>query len=489
MRQWMKILAFTCAFCLAANGAQAALPYEGYTYDAWGKCVAAPVSYQLEAVYSGYGLSGKHLKTPGDLFVSPGGQVYISDTGNKRILVCDGEMRLLREITGYTGFSGEQLSLTEPQGLFVDSEDNLYIALPKEEKVIRLNASLCLEKEFTRPDSDLLKENAIFSPSAVLVNQRGTVFVLVSGLYLGAIVYSPQGNFLGFYGADDVVVTPALLASRMWKRIMSQEQSDKLERFVPIEFNSFDIDQDNFVYTCTSQSNSSKREISKLNTLGNDVFVRAKQNVEAFTGDYGDLEIARYQGQRIDNQFVDLAVREDGLIFALDKTQGRVFEYDQESRLLAVFGLNAYQQGGFQRAKAIDTLGNRVLVLDDQKCTVTVFSATQYGQDVENAMLLYRDGRYQEARMLWEKVLDQNGNCTYAYAGIGKALYEEGRYEEAMAYFRYAYDREAYSRAYKEYRVEQAAKYLPYGLYGAFFMTIAAIVIRKWKKWAGRKDG
>lgn len=480
MKKLKGVVALLCACCIwaGAMGARADMPYRGYIYDAWGNSVAAPLSYEVEAVYSGFDLGGQAFKNAYDLYVSPRSQVYISDSGNKRVIVCDEKMQPLHIVTHYFNAEGKEIALTTPKGLFVDGEENLYIALPEEEKVIKISPELQLISEFGRPESELLEKNTRFTVSKVVANEMGTVFVLVSGLYMGAVVYNVKGEFLGFYGAEDVVVTVQLLADRMWKKILSQEQSDRLARYVPTEFTSFDVDTDNFIYTTSSKANTTKNEISKLNSLGNDVLIRTPMNVAAHTGDYGDLERGRYQGKIVDNQFMDVAVREDGIIFAMDKSQGRIFEYDQESRLLSVFGMNAYQEGGFQGLKAIDTMGSKVLALDETKGTITVFRPTAYGKTVEEAILLYNDGRYQEARSIWEKVLEMNGNCTYAYAGIGKALYEEGDYEKALEYFRYAWDRESYSRAYKEYRVEQVTKYLPYVLY-SLLAFIPCLIIGK----------
>jgi len=486
MKKFRGLTALLCICCIVGSipAAQADIPYKGYIYDAWGNSVAAPTSYVFDRVYSGFDLNGKAFKNPSDLFVSSRNRVYISDSGNRQVLVCDEKMQLLQAVTSYFDPDGKAISLTTPRGLFVDGEENLYIALPEEEKVIKIDENLQLLQVFSRPESDLLEKDALFTVSKVVANEMGTVFVLVSGLYLGAVVYNAQGEFLGFYGADDVVVTVQLLADRMWKRIMSQEQSDKMARYVPTEFTSFDIDGDNFIYTTTSKAGSSKNEITKLNSLGNNVLTQTPMNVASHTGDYGDLERGRYLGKTVDSQFMDVAVREDGLIFGMDKSQGRIFEYDQESRLLAVFGMNAYQQGGFQSLKAIDTLGEKLLALDDMKGTITVFRPTEYGKTVEEAILLYNDGRYQEARVIWEKVLSMNGNCVYAYDGIGKALYEAGDYEQALKYFRLAWNREAYSRAFKEYRVAQATAYLPYVLYGLLGLFACLLI---WKKGIKRR--
>ena len=42
-----------------------------------------------------------------------------------------------------------------------------------------------------------------------------------------------------------------MLISRFWKSLFSQEQKDKMARYVPIQYSNFDLDSEGFIYTCT----------------------------------------------------------------------------------------------------------------------------------------------------------------------------------------------------------------------------------------------
>ncbi len=469
-----RLLIFLLVLCCVYQTAVSEVSYSGYNYDAWGRSVPAPQSY-LPARTVTLNDAGTALKNPTDIFVWHEQLIYLSDSGNNRIVVLDDDFNLLREVSSFVE-DGSTTPLVNPTGLFVDDEGMLYVCLPDEGRVVVLDHESCLVREYGRPESDLLEETTAYKPNKVIVNQLGTVFVLPLGIYLGAVMYDSHSNFLGFYGANNVVVTAGVLRDYVWKQLLTQEQVDSMARYVPVQFAAFDIDKDNFIYTCTNESQNTYKEISKLNSLGDNVLISYTRNVVSQTGDFGDLERAVYLGQLQDSRFVDLAIHDNEIFYALDRTRGRVFVYDQECHLLSVFGGSGNQLGTFDYPIALDTLGQRVLVLDHEKNSITVFERTHYGELVENAILLYMDGLYQQARELWEEVSRWNVNSELAYTGIGKALYEEGKYKEAMHYFELGYDRKGYSRAFDEYRMEVARKVFP-AVFTVLAVLAAAAVI------------
>lgn len=483
-----RILILLLALCLCSGAL--ADTYQSYNYDAWGDSVPAPQSY-LPTRSVTLAESGKALKNPSDVFVWQEKYIYISDSGNNRILVLDKRYQVVKEITTFQSENGD-VDLKNPTGIFVDGAGKLYICLPDEGRVVVLDENNTLLCEYGRPESDLMDANTVYKPNKVIANQLGTVFVLPQGMYLGAVMYDSQGKFLGFYGANDVVVTAEVLADYFWKQILTQEQVSSMARYVPVQYASFDIDSSNFIYTCTNESNNTYAEISKLNSMGDNVLIAHVRNVTSQTADFGDLERAAYMGQMQDSRFVDLAIHDNEILYALDRTRGRVFVYDQESHLLSVFGGSGDQLGTFDYPIAIDTIGQTVIVLDHEKNVLTLFERTAYGELMESAVLLYMDGLYQEARALWEQVAMYNVNCELAYTGIGKALYEEGRYKEAMHYFKLGYDREGYSRAFDEYRMEVARGIFPVVCtvlaLGFVALTIISKIRRRKASHAGRRD-
>lgn len=159
---------------------------------------------------------------------------------------------------------------------------------------------------------------------------------------------------------------------------------------------------------------------------------------------------------------VDVDVSEQGMIHALDFTYGRVYQYDQDSNLLAILGGMGEQMGLFRMPVAVESVGSDILVLDADKATVTVFSLTEYGQLINKATLLYNEGYYDQAMEEWQQLLQHNLNSEQANRGIGRAYLEQGNYKEAMEYLRLGQDRAGYSKAYGYYRTEVIRAYFPF---------------------------
>ncbi len=437
------------------------LPYNGYNYNAWNRSVPSPIGYEPVAHYTGTSIGVGEFANPSDLFVTKNGDIYISDTDNNRIIVMDKNFHLISIIDHING-SSEAIQLKAPCGLFVDEQGNIYIAQALRQRVVKIDKNCNYITQYTKPVSDLISDSIQFAPLKVIVNSMGTVFVLVDGLYLGAIMYNQSGKFFGFYGSNKVEITLSLLADYMWKKILTQTQINKMSMYVPIQFSNFDIDSQNFIYTCTQTSQSTSNQITKLNALGYNVLRAQTKNISSSTYEYGDLEKGWFMGQSIQTKFVDVCINKDGFIFGLDSTRGRIFEYDQESKLLQIFGESGNQLGAFKTPVAIGDLGENILVLDSTKGNITVFAPTEFGSLVNQGVLLYNQGDYENAKSIWQNVLSYDVNYVLAYGGIGKALFQAGKYNEALEYLKYGFDRQSYSEAYKEYRTVLIRNYFPY---------------------------
>ena len=94
MKRISKI--FSVVFCLillAGLGAQlsaASAPYETYTYSIDGMALTSPHAYTPSASITSYEMNlSTALNAPRDIFVDENGKIYISDTGNNRVVVCN----------------------------------------------------------------------------------------------------------------------------------------------------------------------------------------------------------------------------------------------------------------------------------------------------------------------------------------------------------------------------------------------------------------
>ncbi len=431
---------------------------ETYTYDYWGNTVSTPDGYRVAATYFGDDFGIGAMKNPTDVFVAADGLVYICDSGNNRVICLDEKYRLIKVVTQLND-GKNALKLQTPEGIFVDETGNMYICLKEMGLVVKADSNGNVVSKYERPESDLLQDTFEFKPSRVLVSDSGTVFVMVKGFYLGAIVYKQSGEFLTFFGSNEVKVTAKMVANRLFRKLMTEEQKSKLSRYVPVQYDGFDIDKNNFVFTCTS--NALSQEIRKINTLGD--------NVLSEKGNMGDLQSAFILGRVEDTAFVDICVDANGFISAVDSTRGRIFQYDKDGTLITICGGKGDGTGLFASPCAIDEQGDDLLVIDNERASLTVLKPTEYGALLREGTVLFNKGLYAQSRDIWKSVLDKNVNCELAYNGIGKAEFADENYFEAMRCFKLANNREEYSESFKQYRNIKIKQVFPY--------VITAIVI------------
>lgn len=470
-----RILAWVLiGMCLTAGVQAGQAPYTGYYYDSWGEITPGPNIYVPEAEFTS-GMMGLEtpLSGPCDLYADEkSGCIYIADTGNSRIVVLDGDMRFAREYAGFR--NGEAFeTFNNPRGISLDQAGNLVVADTANGQVLRIAPDGTLLGRYTRPESELYPAEIMFQPVKAASDLENNIYALVPSVYQGIVLFSEEGEFLNFFGSNTVNITASLLFDYYWKKLLSQEQAEKMARYVPINYLSMDMDKNGYMYV-TLYSDSSKKQIKKLNAMGNDI-LRVVTDSKAR---YGDLDVLYLNGTKTDTQLADIAVKEDGLIYALDSSRGRVFIYSQGSDSLGVFGGSGRQTGLFTSACAIDLVGEAVCVLDTVRATITSFVPTSFGSDIIRAVDLYEEGRYDESEALWRALLTRSCNLELAWDGIGKAMLARHEYKNAMAAFEKANDTYWYSKAFTEYRVEAVRGVISEVLIGAAVLAALWLALR-----------
>nr|WP_232421991.1 YIP1 family protein [Caldicellulosiruptor bescii] len=443
------------------------VPYYQYNYDVYQHEIPSAAGYYPAKTIRGEYIGSGSFKNPTDLYVDNNNTIYIMDSGNKRVIVCDKDFKLKKIIDKFFDSNGT-IQLIEPDGIFVDKSGLIYICDKGSKLVWIFNQDGKLIRTIEKPVSDLKAAKKDFIPFKVVVDNAGIIYVLSLGSFEGAYMFDQNGNFLGFYGSNKVVVTWQLLVDRFWKSILTKEQKSSMVRYLPTECTSIDIAKDGFIYTCSNYTDVSEGEIRKLNYLGENILWYKKQGR---TRDYGD--ISKYQGKELeDSYFIDIDVTDDGFINALDYERGRIFQYDQNANLLFICGGKGDQVGTFKDPVAIDSIANDLVVLDKLKGTITVFKETKLGSLVHKATLLYNEGKYDDARHLWEQVHKMDFNFSLAHVGLGKALLRMDKYSDAMYYFRLANDKDGYSEAKEVLRNEFLKRN-----FGVIATTVIAIIV------------
>ncbi len=420
------------SFTMAVSAAQ---PDRTYTYEE-NTPVPSTNAYQVMTIIDEALMGTTRLKDARDIFVDNSDRVFIMDSGNCRIVILDENYKCIKELKEFK-YGEEVLTLKEgAQGVFFrESNQRLYIADTENNRVIVCDLDGNVSKVYEKPVDELLDPKVAFKPKKIIVDNMGIMYVTSGNINTGALLIDSAGSFLGFYGTNKLKETAAMKAERMWRNIMKQAVSS--ETFQPVEFNNIFWSEDRFVYTVSPLVESVVSSVSKLNALGSNVFPQA---IDLFA-----LQKTRKLNSMVLN---DITVDNEGAITIIDGTSGHLFQYDEGCNLLAVFGGRGYQQGLFLQPISLESDSkNRILVLDTGKNTITVMEQTFYGEMIRSANYLYNQGLYYESIEPWMEVLRMNANYTQAYVGLGKAYVSLGEYEKAMEYFELGKNPEGYGEA------------------------------------------
>ncbi len=391
------------------------------------------------------------LKAPSDILYDNNDTVYILDSGNGRVLSLDTKLESVKDICShFITADGEFLDITEAMGLYV--KDNLlYIADTTHYRVVISDMNGRVVKQIFKPEQLEETVEVPFRATKVILDSENNMYVISDSINMGALVFDSNGKYKSFFGSNDVTVTADVISNYIKKKFLTKEQTKALKKYTPISLANFDMDSKGFLYTVTSTDqikvqNDFSKMLRKLNYSGNNVF-----NTDYGELSFGDVEWDRQQ-TITNTSFSDVDIDENGFIFTLDASRGKVFQYSDDGQFLSVFAGIGNQMGLFSNPTAIETIDGMVYVLDATLGNVTVFSQTEYGALVQKATLSLKSNRPDESIELWNQVLRLNTNNEYAYYGLGIAYEAKGDYKSAMENFRAAQARNEYSKAFREYR-------------------------------------
>ena len=437
------LMVYMLLIVLVLPQASAEAPYEGYNYSYWTKSEPSPVPYVPDIVIDGRNESFGTLNGPDDLYVTAD-KIYILDTGNNRIVILNHSYEFIAEINSFI-HEGVEDHFNLPQGIFVTDENQIYVADTENQRIVELTSTGEFVREIGQPESDVIRSSFEYYPLKVAVDKAKRIYVIGRGVYDGIIEYDADGVFTGFTGANRVTFNPL---DYLWRVVATKEQRAKMSLFIPMEFNNLDLDQDGFIYA-TNAEKDTRTPIQRLNPTGTNVIRQ-----EGYHNIIGDVIFPSIGDMAGGSSFIDILVNENGMYSALDLKRGRIFTYDEDGNLLYTFGKLGNQKGTFKIPSALARVGDKLLVLDKGFHQLVVFNPTEFGRNVNEAVLHYHNGNDDIAADSWRKVLRLNANYEVAYVGIGKALLMEGDNKEAMTYFKNGNSRTYYSKAYKRYRQE-----------------------------------
>lgn len=421
-------------------------PYSGYEYNASGITVAAPITYEYDRTVA-----------PRDLGISVGeatdflwknDTVYVLDSTNSQILELDANLTLKNVRNNFTDADGNPVKFEGAQGFTIADNGKIYVSDTKGEQILVFNNQNQLIQTIKKPDTTLVGFEFQFDVSKIMLNQQGDIYVVALSVNDGAFTFTPEGEFLFFFGKNTITQTAEVMLNQIKKLFMTREQIAKLKNYTPASIKNFDIDDKGFVYTVSAFVNGDNmRTVRKINYKGKNVFSVSG----AVKRSFGDLEWDRQGATSKSTNFIDVDVDEQGFIHLLDAGRGRVFEYSADGQLISVFGGYGSQIGLFKNPVSIETFNNKVYVLEGDG-SIVEFQATEYAQILREAYNDLDTSEPEKSVDAWQKVLACNSNSIYPYYGLAMAYEKQGDYKAAMEQFRLANSRSEYSDAFHEYR-------------------------------------
>ena len=397
-------------------------PYVTYTINGYGQIRQTQTAYLPHATITKF--DEEALAGPSDIFIAKDGLIYVADSGNARIVVGNAEGELVSIIGNGT--------LINPRGVFVTDNGNIYVADRDAGKIFIFNGEGALIDEYGKPSSPLYGDEVSFLPIKIVVNDAGIMFVVCESNTNGIVEISPTdgGTFLGYFGTNYAATS---LTTIIYRAILTDAQRAKMVSTIPATPTNLTIDEKGLIYTVTRGNKNDT--LKRLNIAGTNM-------ISNHDDTYADTPTSVAAGNH-DN------------VYVADQ-QGYIFEYNNEGEMIFVFGGpdDGSQRVGLSTMVSgitVDTQ-DRIYILDSDKAQIQIYQPTEFTNLLHNALYLYSNGRYTEAKEPLTEVLKMNSMFDYANKAMGRCYFYEDNYSEALRYARLAKDYSGYSDAYWEIR-------------------------------------
>ena len=371
------------------------------------------------------------LNAPQDIFVDRQDNIYIADTGNNAVVKLDPSGKLVFAITEESG------GLHYPLGVYVDDRQEIFVADNGNARVAHFDASGRFVEEFVAPETELLGQNlTAFDPTKLAINDyNGYIYLLIGKEFL---TLDAKNRFRGLVGTEPVGFD---LADWLVRMLATDLQKEKIKKREPVSYNNFCITYDNKIYAV---SMAETNQIKKINSSGDSLFP---------SGTYGERSKDPDTGKMLAPMLSDIAVDSGEMITVADQRTAKLYQYTVDGELLAVFGGKGSTVGRFDTIAAIAyNTKDELLVLDAGQNSVQKLRPTAFMQAVHDGIAAYRAGDYAASLQTWDKIGEQVSCYPVAQTAIANIYYKQGRYAEAQAEYREAGDRTGYAKAFGELR-------------------------------------
>ena len=131
--------------------------------------------------------------------------IFSDDYGNI-LLLCGDTSRIISIKPDYTldkeivvlDLDGQQVNFKGALGIYKDSNGYIYICDTENSRIIVVNSEGLVINTLESPDSELIPDDFLYQPVALEKDKYGYTYILSLGCYYGALLYSPEDEFLGF---------------------------------------------------------------------------------------------------------------------------------------------------------------------------------------------------------------------------------------------------------------------------------------------------
>ncbi len=244
-----------------------------------------------QLVIGGPGAALSQLSQPGGIAVDAEGNLYVADSLNHRVQKYGADGQYLAA-TGTSGAEPGQFS--EPWSVAVDAEGNVYVADTWNHRIQRFDADLNFVDAWGQPAADLANPGPydLFGPRDIAIDADGDLLVTDTG-NKRVLKFSPDGEHLATYGSGGSG---------------------------PGEFNEpvgIAVGPDGDIYVADAWN----------------------RRIQRFDSDFtyvGEIEVESWGSEGVtDKPYI--AVLPDGRVLATDPANGRVLAFDAEGDLLATW--------------------------------------------------------------------------------------------------------------------------------------------------------
>ena len=426
--------------------------------------VPIPITYNPVSVENYLGEEAGQLSAPSDIFISSDDRIYIVDGGKNRIVSMNTDYSDVKVISDFSG-----QTLNNPQGIYVYDNGDLLIADTDNSRVLHTDPNGNIIKIYTQPTSSLYDTTYAFKPIKVYVNVINQIYIINNEDYHGFIVLDENNDFKGYVASTKV---PYNLTTKLVQMFASEEQKAVLAQEKPPAHTNAVIDDENTIYATTARAEEA--QLKRFSPVG--------VNIYPFKGYFGETRgdyVLQYYGKTFtEPEFTDVTINADGVVSILDSVTGRIYQYDSEGNMLTAFGGTGKWVGKFTGASGLaqDSKGN-MYVIDKVQSTIHKLEPTEFIDTVHAALNLYYDGKYDDAVLYWEQVLNMNPNYPMAHIGMGNAYLRNDEFELAMDEFRLADDKSGYSSAFDKWELEVVRQFFGIVLFAIIAIAVLVIVL------------